>query len=150
MDKPEDIMLSEKTSHKRTNTIQFHLYDIPRGVRFIETESRIRVARGWGGNGGGNTGKQCLTGMELQFGKMKNSRWMVVMALWTFKELDMTGWLYRPWNSPAQNTRVGSLSLLQGIFPTQGLKPGLPHCGWILYQLSHKGSLSLLQGIFLT
>ena len=65
-------MLSEKTSHKRTNTIQFHLYDIPRGVRFIETESRIQVARGWGGNGGGNTGKQCLTGMELQFEKMKN------------------------------------------------------------------------------
>ena len=46
-----------------------------------------------------------------------------------------------PWNSPGQNTGVGSLSLLQGIFPTQGLNPGLPHyCGWILYQLSHKGS----------
>ena len=42
--------------------------------------------------------------------------------------------------SPGQNTGVGSLSLLQGIFPTQGLKPGLPHCRWILYQLSHKGS----------
>ena len=36
---------------------------------------------------------------------------------------------------------VGSLSLLQGIFPTQGLKPGLPYCRRILYQLSHKGSL---------
>ena len=35
---------------------------------------------------------------------------------------------------------VGSLSLLQGIFPTQGENPGLPHCRWILYQLSHKGS----------
>ena len=45
-----------------------------------------------------------------------------------------------PWNSLGQNTGVGSLSLLQGIFPTQGLNPGLPHCGWILYQLSHKGS----------
>ena len=31
-------------------------------------------------------------------------------------------------NSPGQNTGVGSLSLLQGIFPTQGLNPGLPHC----------------------
>ena len=30
--------------------------------------------------------------------------------------------------------------LLQRIFPTQGLNPGLPHCGWILYQLIHKGS----------
>ena len=28
-----------------------------------------------------------------------------------------------PWNSPGQNTRVGSLSLLQRIFPTQGIKP---------------------------
>ena len=45
-----------------------------------------------------------------------------------------------PWNSLGQNTGVGSLSLLQGIFPTQGSKRGLPHCRWILYQLSHKGS----------
>ena len=34
--------------------------------------------------------------------------------------------LYSPWNSLGQNTGVGSLSLLQGIFPTQGLNPGLP------------------------
>ena len=48
--------------------------------------------------------------------------------------------LYSPWNSPGQNTGVDSLSLLLGIFPTQGMHPGLPHCRWILYQLSHKGS----------
>ena len=48
---------------------------------------------------------------------------------------------YSPWNPPGQNTGVGSLSLLQGIFPTQGSYPGLPHCRQILYQLSHKGSL---------
>ena len=48
--------------------------------------------------------------------------------------------LYSPWNSPGQNTAVGSLSLLQGIFPTQGLNPGLLHCRRILQQLSHKGS----------
>ena len=47
---------------------------------------------------------------------------------------------YSPWNSPGQNTGVTSLSLLQGIFPTQGWNPGLPHCRWILYQLCHKGS----------
>ena len=41
---------------------------------------------------------------------------------------------------PGQNTGVGSLSLLQGIFLTQGAKPGLPHCGRILYQLSHRAS----------
>ena len=48
--------------------------------------------------------------------------------------------LYSPWNSPGQNTGVGSLSLLQGIFPTQGWNPGLLHCRRILYQLSHKGN----------
>ena len=48
--------------------------------------------------------------------------------------------LFSPWNSPSQNTGVGSLSLLQGIFPTQESNPGLLHCRWILYQLSHQGS----------
>ena len=48
--------------------------------------------------------------------------------------------LYSPWNSPGQNTGVGSLSLLQGTFPTQGSHPDLPHCRRILYQLSHQGS----------
>ena len=41
-------------------------------------------------------------------------------------------------DSPSQNTGVGSLSLLQGIFPTQGLNSGLQHCRWILYQLSYR------------
>ena len=49
-------------------------------------------------------------------------------------------WSHGLWNSPSQNTGVGSLSLLQRIFPTQGSNPGLPHCRRILYQLSHKGS----------
>ena len=48
--------------------------------------------------------------------------------------------LYSPRNSLGQNTAVGNLSLLQGIFPAQELNPGLPHCRQILYQLSHKGS----------
>ena len=48
--------------------------------------------------------------------------------------------LYSPWDSPGQNTGVSSLSLLQGISPTQGSNQGLPHCRRILYQLSHKGS----------
>ena len=41
-------------------------------------------------------------------------------------------------DSLGQNTGVGSLSLLQGIYPTQGWKPGLPHCRRILYQVSHQ------------
>ena len=39
-----------------------------------------------------------------------------------------------------QNTGVGSLSLLQQIFPSQELNQGLLHCRWILYQLSYQGS----------
>ena len=61
-------------------------------------------------------------------------------------------------NSPGKNTGVGCHAFLQGIFPTQGLNPGLLHYRWILYCLGHQGiprilewiSLSLLQGIFLT
>ena len=49
--------------------------------------------------------------------------------------------LYSPWNSPGHNTGVGSLSLLQGVFPAQGLNPGLLSYRRILYQLSHQGSL---------
>ena len=71
-------------------------------------------------------------------------------SLWTYR-------LYSPWNSPGQNTGIGSCSFLQGIFPIQGLNPGLQHCRQILYQLSHReaqeywsSSLSLLQQIFLT
>ena len=55
--------------------------------------------------------------------------------------------LYSSWNSPGQNTAVGSLSLLQRIFPTQGLNPDLPHYRQILYQLSYKGSPKILKWV---
>ena len=51
--------------------------------------------------------------------------------------------LYGPWNSPSQNTGMGSLSLLQGVFPTQGSNPGLLHCRRILYLLCYEGSKKL-------
>ena len=54
---------------------------------------------------------------------------------------------YSPWSSPGQNTGVGSISLLQGIFPAQGLNSGLPHCRWILYQLNHKGIPRILEWV---
>ena len=50
--------------------------------------------------------------------------------------------LHSPWDSPGI---VGSRSLLQGIFPTQGSNPGLLHCRWILYQLSYQGSKAMAQ-----
>ena len=78
---------------------------------------------------------------QIELGSESHS--VVLNSLWPHG-------LYSPWNSPGQNTRVGSLSLLQGIFPTNGSNPGLQHYRWILYQLSHKGNLSLPQQIFLT
>ena len=53
--------------------------------------------------------------------------------------------IHSPWNSPGQKTGVGSCSLLQGIFPTEGSNPGLPLCRRILYQLSHKGSMFMFK-----
>ena len=55
--------------------------------------------------------------------------------------------LYSPWDSPGQNTGAGSLSFLQGILLTQGWNPGLPHCRWILYQLSHRGNPRILEWV---
>ena len=57
------------------------------------------------------------------------------VTLWT-----VPARLLCPCNSPGQNTGVGSCSLLQGIFPTQGLNLGFPLCRWVLYQLSPQGS----------
>ena len=71
--------------------------------------------------------------------------------LWSFpgeshsvESYSVTPLIYSPWNSPGQNSEMDSHSLLQGIFPNQGSNPGLPHCRWILYQLSHQGSLRIL------
>ena len=50
--------------------------------------------------------------------------------------------LYSPWNSPGQNTGVGTQSLLQGIFPTQGSNPGLPHCRFFTSWATREAHLS--------
>ena len=51
------------------------------------------------------------------------------------------------WLTLGQNSGVDSFSFCHGIFPTQGSNPGLPHCRWVLYQLSHKGSLKILEWV---
>ena len=55
-------------------------------------------------------------------------------TLWTIARL------LCPWDSPGKNTGVGCHALFQGIFPTQGSNPDLPHCRQILNHLSHQGS----------
>ena len=63
-----------------------------------------------------------------------------LICKWKWKSLT-PAWLFEnPRNSPGWNTGVGSHSLLQGIFPTQTLNPGLQHYRWILYQMSHQES----------
>ena len=56
---------------------------------------------------------------------------LLFVTLWT-----VAARLPCPWDSPGKNSGVGCHALLQGIFPTQGSKPGLPHCRWILYHLN--------------
>ena len=51
------------------------------------------------------------------------------------------------WDSPGKNTGVGCHALLQEIFPIQGSNPGLLHCRWILYQLSHQGTPRILEWV---
>ena len=80
---------------------------------------------------------------NLFFWKRIMWKWKSLSCVWLF----VTLWLYSLWNSPGQNTRMGSLSLLQGIFPTQGLNPGFLHCRLILFQLSHQGSPRILEWV---
>ena len=58
--------------------------------------------------------------------------------------------LYSPWNTPGQNTGVGSLSLLWGIVLTQESNWGLLHCRQILFQLSYGESASFHSILLLT
>ena len=50
-------------------------------------------------------------------------------------------------DSPGKYTGGGCHALLQGIFPNQGSNPGLLHCRWIIYRLSHQGSPTILEWV---
>ena len=85
--------------------------------------------------------------MDMSLNKLwkmvKDNESLECCSPWGCKESDMSVRLFvTPWtvHSAGQNTGVGRLSLLQGIFPTQGSNPYLLHCSQILYQLSHKRS----------
>jgi len=102
---------------------------------------------GWGGKWEGSSGWGDIRVPMAKYGKIHVNVWQKPPQYCIEHEscsvmsdsLQPHG-LYSLWNSPDQNTGVGSLSILQGLFPTQGSNPGLPHCRWILYQPSHKGS----------
>ena len=87
--------------------------------------------------------KSCKIEMKATWIVAETNIWNVlIVSIEDLKKLFAT-----PWNSPGQNTGVGGLSLLQGIFPTQRSNPGLPHCRWVFYQLNHKGSPRILQWV---
>ena len=65
------------------------------------------------------------------------SRVWLFAAPWTIESMEFS----------SQNTGMGNLSLLQGIFPTQGSNPGLLNCRQILYQLGHKGNPRILEWV---
>ena len=68
-------------------------------------------------------------------------KWKLLSRVWLFA----TPWTIQSMEFSGQNTGVGSQSILQGIFPTQGSNPGLLHCRRILYHLSHQGSPRILE-----
>ena len=57
-------------------------------------------------------------------------------------------WPFCPWDFPGKNTGMGCHTLLQGIFPTQELNPGVWHWRLILYSLSHQGSSGSINWFF--
>ena len=68
-------------------------------------------------------------------------KWKSLSHVWLFAILwTVACQTSHPWNFPGKNTGVGTHSLLQGIFPTQGSNLGLLHCRQIPYHLSPQGS----------
>ena len=153
-------MLSEISQMPKNRHCAIPLLGVPGGVRVTETEDRkFRGYQGLGEEGGRlvfnghrvsiwssemilemvsvTAAQPCECAHRHRTGHLKmvesESRSVVPDSLRPHR-------LYSPWNSPGQDTGVGSLSLLQRIFPTQESNPGLLHFGRILYQLNYQGS----------
>ena len=99
------------------------------------------AGRGWkhASPGGCNTEKP-----TTQMLTIPTEKWKAKLLSWV--SLFATSWAAHS-IFPGQITGVGSLSLLQRLFPTQGSNPGLLHCRRILYQLSHKESPRILERV---
>ena len=104
------------------------------GVKEVHYD-RMEALLGW------NPRKSGLTTHSQGQGALISDKWScsVMSDSLRFHELKPTSFLC-PWNFPGKSTGAGCHFLLQGIFPTQGSNPGLPHCRQTLYHLSHKGS----------
>ena len=108
---------------------------IAMGRADIGSQSRTRLS-GWAT--GADKGRRCNLIIRAAFLNCRSERSEVKVSV-VPDSLRPHG-LHSPWNSPGQNTGVGSLFLLQGIFPTRGSNPGLPHRRRILHPPSRQGS----------
>ena len=109
------------------------------GFKGIQVELELSTFAYWGKGSGHIDGNIWKILHYLNHGKVKSENCSVMS-----NSLRPHG-RYSPWNLPGQNAGMGSLSLLQGIFPTQGQNPGLPHCRWIPYQLSQRGAQTMVK-----
>ena len=127
-------------SRKYTNFVIIHNFKLViKGT--IKINKQIHLQKKPNKNKPNQTIKSLKKNYNLKNDERTFFFWKSLSCVWHFVTI------YSPWNSPGLNTGVDGLFLLQGIFPTQGLNPGLPHCWWILYQLSHKGKPSILEWV---
>ena len=83
-------------------------------------------------------GRKVMTNLLWSYSVVSDSLWP--HGLWHTRLLYL-------WNFLGKSTGLGCHFLLQGIFPTQGSNPGLPHWGQVLYHLSHQGIMTNLDSI---
>ena len=79
----EHVMLTEISQSQKDKYCMILLYEVARVVKFIETKSRMVVARAWeaGGRGVEGMGTYCLLGLEFEFARWKEFwRWVAVMV----------------------------------------------------------------------
>ena len=82
----------------------------------------------------------CLLFIWMKFLNPLHMKWKKVKVLVTQLSLTLCHPMVYPWNFPGKNAGVGCHSILQELFPTQGLNPGLLRCRQILHHLNHQGS----------
>ena len=139
-DEWENTLWDYRYRYGYTHILAIYKYKLMKNIKYIMLYIGIYMWK-WSESRSVVSNSSRLHGLLLLPGKSHGQRSVVGYSPQGRKESDTTERLRFHFHlSPGQNTGVGSLSLLQGIFPTQGSNPGLPRCRRILYQLSHRES----------